>query len=84
MQLPEIILAVLGVIVAAGLTTAYFARSRGTETIKLLQMNIQAYKDSETLKDAKILLLQGQLAAKDEVIEVRDRTIERLINGKKN
>lgn len=84
MELSSIILAAIGIIVAAGATTAYFARSRGSETIKLLQTNIQAYKDAELLKDAKILLLQGQLKAKDEVIDIRDQTIERLIkNGKK-
>lgn len=76
MELPSIILAVIGVLAASGGVVAYFARSRGTETIKLLQTNIDAYKDSEKLKDARIFYLEGQLTVKDE-------TIKRLLkNGK--
>lgn len=68
MELSSIILAVIGVIVAAGVTTAYFARSRGSETIKLLQVQIQSYKDSEVLTAAKILALQVQVQTKDDII----------------
>lgn len=85
MDLPAIILAILGITALLGVIVAYFARSRGTETIKLLQTNISAYKDAETLKDAQILVLKAQIAAKDEIIEIRDKTIERLVkNGKQN
>lgn len=69
MDIPQIILAILGVVVAAGGIVAYFARSRGSETIKLLQTNINAYKDSEKLKDARIFYLEGQLTVKDETIK---------------
>lgn len=69
MEFPTIILAVLGIIATLGGTVAYFARSRGTETIKLLQTNIAAYKDSEKLKDARIYYLEGQLTVKDETIK---------------
>lgn len=63
------IIATLGIIAAAGGVVAYFARSRGQETIKLLQTNIDAYKDSEKLKDARIFYLEGQLTVKDETIK---------------
>ncbi len=69
MNIPTIIAAIVSVIAAAGFTTAYFARSRGSETIKLLQTNIQSYKDSEALKDAKILALQVQVQTKDDIIK---------------
>lgn len=69
MDSASIILAVIGTIAAAGAATAYFARSRGSETIKLLQTNIQSYKDGETLKDARILALQVQLQTKDDIIQ---------------
>lgn len=75
MDISAIILAVIGVIAASGAVVAYFARSRGTETISLLQTNIDAYKDSEKLKDARIFYLEGQLTVKDE-------TIKKLLNGK--
>lgn len=83
MSIPAIILSILGLAAALGVIVAYFARSRGTETISLLQTNIQAYKDAEVLKDAKILVLENQITALKEVIDVRDKTIEKIIkNGK--
>lgn len=69
MTLSELILAILALAVAGGTTAAYFWRSRGKETIELLQTNIQAYKDSEKLKDQKITYLEGQLVIKDETIK---------------
>lgn len=69
MDLPAIILAILAITVAAGGTTAYFNRGRGKATIDLLQANIDAYKDSEKLKDARIVYLEGQLVIKDETIK---------------
>lgn len=68
MNLPTIILAILGIAAAAGVLTAYYRRSEGKETISLLETNIQAYKDSERLKDGRISYLQGQLVSKDETI----------------
>lgn len=73
MELPSAILAVVAVIVAAGGVTAYYKRSAGVESIKLLQINVAAYKDSEKLKDQRIAYLEGQLVIKDE-------TIKRLLN----
>lgn len=69
MDIPEIILASLAIIVGSGVTVAYFARSRGSETIRLLQVNIQSYKDAETLKDARINALEVQLQVKDDTIK---------------
>lgn len=69
MDLPEVVLAVVAVITSLGGITAWFARSRGTDTISLLQTNINAYKDSEKLKDARIIYLEGQLVVKDETIK---------------
>lgn len=83
MNLPALILSILGLIAAAGVVAAYFARSRGKETIDLLQTNIEAYKDSEKLKDTKILVLENRIMSLNDVIDVRDKTIERLVNGKK-
>ncbi len=69
MDLPALILAILAVVGAAGITTAYFSRGRGKATIDLLQTNIEAYKDSDKLKAARILYLEGQLVVKDETIK---------------
>lgn len=69
MDIPEIIVAILGLVVAAGVTVAYFARSRGSETIRLLQVNVQSYKDESTLKDARIAALEVQLQVKDDTIK---------------
>lgn len=73
MELPAEILAVLGIVAAGGALTAYFSRSRGNESIRLLELNVTAYKDSEKLKDQRIAYLEGQLFVKDE-------TIKRLLN----
>lgn len=84
MNYAAIILSVLGVLAAVGAGVAYFARSRGKETIDLLQTNIEAYKDAEKLKDAKILVLENRIMALNDVIDIRDKTIERLVkNGSK-
>lgn len=72
----KLALAILAAATVAGGATTWFARGRGTETIKLLQTNIDAYKDSERLKDARISYLEGQLITKDE-------TIKRLLNDLK-
>lgn len=69
MNYPTIILAILGMAAMAGGVTAYYKRSEGQETISLLQANIQAYKDSEKLKDSRIAYLEGQLIVKDETIK---------------
>lgn len=72
----NIILGVLGLVVAGGATYGYFKRSEGTETIKLLQINIQAYIDAEKFKDRRIAYLEGQIVYKDE-------TIKRLLHDSK-
>lgn len=77
METSQIVLGVIGFLAAGGATTAYFARSRGSETIRLLQVNIQSYKDAETLKDARITALEVQL-------QVKDDTIKELLKNAKN
>lgn len=62
----------------AGASTAWFARSRGANTINLLKTNIEAYKDSEKLKDSRISYLEGQLVAKDETIKNLNKLIDKL------
>lgn len=69
MDLPATIVATLAIIVAAGGITAYYKRSAGMETMQLLKTNIEAYKDSEKLKDQRIVYLEGQLVVKDETIK---------------
>lgn len=69
MNFPEVILAVIAVIVGAAGVAVYFKGSAGENTIKLLQTNIQAYKDSEKLKDSRIAYLEGQLVTKEETIK---------------
>lgn len=69
MDIPQVILAILAVVLAAGGITAYYKRSAGVESTRLLQINIEAYKDSEKLKDARIAYLEGQLVIKDETIK---------------
>lgn len=76
METPSIIVAAIGVIAAAGGATAWFARSRGSNTIDLLQTNIDAYKDAEKLKDARILYLQGQIVALQETIDNLNRLLK--------
>lgn len=70
MDYPTLVIAVLTIAAGAGSLAAWFARSRGTDTIKLLQANIEAYKDSETLKDKRIAYLEGQVVSKDNTIEL--------------
>lgn len=76
MDLPALILAILGVIATLGGTAAYFKASAGESNRKLLESNISAYKDAEKLKDARIAYLEGQLIIKDE-------TLKRLLNESK-
>lgn len=76
MELPTTIVSALTVVGALALLTAYYARGRGVGTIKLLETNIQAYKDAEKLKDQRIAYLEGQLTVKEE-------TIKRLLNDTK-
>ncbi len=80
MDLPTVILSGLALAAAAGGTTAYFSRGRGKATIDLLQTNIEAYKDSEKIKDAQILYLKGQVVAKDETIN----NLNQLLKDTKN
>lgn len=72
----QIILVIFGLSTTAGAMTVYYRRGGGNESIRLLQINIQAYKDSEVLKDRRIAYLEGQLVIKDE-------TIKRLLNDTK-
>lgn len=72
----KIISAVLAIALTAGGIAAWFRRGQGSETIKLLQINIQSYKDAEKLRDQRISYLEGQLLVKDE-------TIKRLLNDTK-
>lgn len=65
----SVILSILGLVALAGTATAYFKRSAGMGTIELLRTNIEAYKDSEKLKDQRIAYLEGQLVIKDETIK---------------
>ena len=64
------ILAILGIAAAISTVLAtIFSRSRGKNSLDLLQSNINAYKDAEKLKDARIVYLEGQLVIKDETIK---------------
>lgn len=69
MNLATTVLAALGIIAALGATAAYFRRSSGNETIRLLQINIQAFRDDIADKDRRIAYLEGQLVIKDETIK---------------
>jgi hypothetical protein len=69
MEIITAILAVISLATLAGAASIWFARGRGTETIKLLQINVDSYKDAEKLKDQKIAYLEGQLMIKDETIK---------------
>ena len=68
MNIPQIILVIVAVAAAFGATAAYFSRSQGTNTIRLLQQNIEAYKDAEKMKDERIKYLEGQIYSKDQTI----------------
>lgn len=63
------ILTVFSLVAVAGAASVWFARGRGNETIRLLELNVQSYKDAEKLKDQKIAYLEGQLLIKDETIK---------------
>lgn len=73
MELPSLILTVLGIAAAAGAATAYFKRSAGKESNSLLMNNIEAYKDAIKLKDEQITYLKGQVYSKDQTIEKLSR-----------
>lgn len=77
MNIPTFLISISGLAaIIAGLATIYYRRDASQESIKLLQINIGAYKDSEKLKDQRIAYLEGQLVIKDE-------TIKRLLNDGK-
>ena len=69
-------LAILSLASLAGAASIWFARGRGSETIKLLQINIQTYKDAEKLKDQKIAYLEGQLTTANETIKNLNKVIK--------
>lgn len=75
MNVPSLILAVLGVSAMAGLITAYYKRSEGKETIDLLKSNNDALKESLKIKRDRITYLQG-------VVDEKDRLISRLSRDK--
>lgn len=77
MNIPAEIAATITIVGALGLLVVWFGRSRGNETIRLLEINIQGYKDAEKFKDQRIAYLEGQLIIKDE-------TIKRLISADKS
>lgn len=76
MEISQVILAVLAVAVAAGGVTAYFKRSEGQGTIQLLEANVKAYQDSEKLKDARILYLEGQIVGLNETIKNLNKVLK--------
>lgn len=76
MGLSEIIVAVIAVIIAAGGIAAYFKASTGQSTITLLQTNINAYKDAEKLKDARIVYLEGQVVNANETIKNLNKVLK--------
>ena len=69
MNIPALILSILGIAAIAGTLAAYFRRSTSRETERILQANIEALKDSEKLKDQRIAYLEGQVYSKDETIK---------------
>lgn len=73
----QIILAVLAFAVTAGGISVFFKRGSGLETIKLLQINVAAYQDSEKLKDARITYLEGQLVNANETIKNLNKMIKK-------
>lgn len=74
-------LAALGIIGTLGGLAAWFSRSRGTQLISLLQKNIAAYKDAQTLDKQRIAYLEGQNANKDETIKNLNQIIKELKDG---
>jgi hypothetical protein len=74
MEVISLAIGILGVIGFLGAASIWFARGRGNETIRLLEINVKAYQESEKLKDQKIAYLEGQLVIKDE-------TIKRILNN---
>lgn len=69
MDVPSIVLTALGLVITAATAGVIGKRSAGLNTIKLLQINVQSYKDAEKLKDSRIAYLEGQLLIKDETIK---------------
>lgn len=76
MNYTGIVLAIVGFAAAVGAAAVFFKRGAGLQTISLLQTNIDAYKDSEIIKDKQIAYLKGQL-------DIKDKVIERLVNNDK-
>ncbi len=72
----NLILPAIALIAAAGGAAAWFARSRGNNVISLQKANIDAYKDAERLKEARILYLEGQIVGYQETIKNLNKLIK--------
>lgn len=69
MDLPEVILAVISVAVAAGGIAALFYKGASKGNRDLLESNIVQYQNSEKLKDQRITYLEAQVYEKDQIIK---------------
>ncbi len=74
MNLPSLILTILGIAAIAGVAWAYLRASAGKTNRELLESNIEAYKDAIVLKDQEIAYWKGQAYSKDRTIEKLSRT----------
>lgn len=69
MDLPTVILAILGVAVSAGAVTAYYRKGMGEEQLKVSQNIIDMQKEENALLVRKNTALQAQLDVANNVIE---------------
>lgn len=79
MDLPTQVGAAIGIALLIGGAAVFFKKGGDKEASALDKNTIRAYRDSEIVKDKRIAYLEGQVNSRDDIIALRDKTIERLL-----
>lgn len=79
MDIPQEILAAIGIAVLIGALAVFFKKGGDKEASALDKNTIRAYRDSEVVMNKRISFLEGQVNSRDDIIAMRDKTIERLL-----
>lgn len=79
MSIPNTVSALILIALAIGGVAVFFKKGGDKEASALDQNTIRAYKENEVIMLKRIAFLEGQVNARDDIIEIRDKTIERLL-----